>query len=79
MFLKPIAKKELLEHLKNIKRTASPGPDDIQPKVIKYIAESKLLPLHHILNLCLDGGIFPEAMRISRITAIHKKGDKKDF
>lgn len=43
---------------------------------LKYNADVILLPLTHLINLVLCTGIFPDCLKMSKITPVFKKGNK---
>lgn len=63
---------DIFKIIKNMKNTNSVGYDEISTKVIKSVDEIIALILCHIINLCIDSGIFPE-----RLKPIIIKQDKK--
>ena len=56
-----------------MKSDTSPGVDDVDIKVIKYVICLICEPLSLIFNNCISTGIFPSKMKIARVTPIHKK------
>jgi len=44
--------------------------------LIKHCSEYIAKPLKHVFNLSVKFGIFPDAMKIAKITPLFKKGDK---
>ena len=68
---------ETLRIIKNIKTSLSKGHDDILSELSKLIADdiSKCITL--ITNQSLHSGIFPDKLKIVKVTPIHKKGDSK--
>ena len=69
---------ELEEGSNSLKPNKSPGFDDIS-SVVKFWARGILNPLKHIFNLLLETGIFPNAMKIARVSTIFKKGEEFFF
>ena len=52
---------------------------DIMPlKIFKAIMPHIIKPLTHVINLSLKTGVFPSFCKQTRITPIHKNGDKDD-
>ncbi|XP_069119010.1 uncharacterized protein [Argopecten irradians] len=73
-----ISELEVLNILKSLNPTKSPGADNIHPKVLKETADILKTPLCEIFNWSLKTGELPQYLEGSPITAIHKKGDKKN-
>ena len=46
-------------------------------KLVKFLAPEICIPLSHIFNLSLAGGVFPDYLKASRITPIHKGGSSE--
>jgi hypothetical protein len=66
----------LAKTLKN-KRTAQ--PDDIPECLVKHSIGLIKKPLTHIYNLSLSLGVFPENLKIAKVTPLHKKEDRHDM
>ena len=68
---------ETLRIIKIIKTSHSRGHDGISSELLKLIAGdiSKCITL--IINQSLHSGIFPDKLKIAKVTPIHKKGDSK--
>lgn len=64
-----------LEKLKTNKAT---GIDEISAKFLKLSAPVICKPLAVILNLSIKQGIYPDNLKIAKVTPIFKKGDKSD-
>ena len=79
MFTFPITQTEIKNVISTLKGKNSAGYDEIPETLIKHCSEYIAKPLTHIFNLSVKFGIFPEAMKIAKITPIHKKGDKQDI
>ena len=73
---KLITNHELNEALQTIKTKKSSGYDDVwSSDVIKYILPSVFETLRHIFNLLIEKGIFPDQLKIVKVTLLFKKGD----
>ena len=68
---------DTLRIIKNIKMSHSKGYDGISTEHLKLINKdiSKCLTL--IINQSLNSGIFPDKLKIAKVTPIYKKGDKQ--
>ena len=61
---------ELEEAFSILKSNKNPGFDDISSSVVKFYANGTFNPLKHIFNLSLQTGIFPNGMKIARVSPI---------
>ena len=65
-----IQDQELEEPFNSLKPNKSPEYDNISSSVVKFCASGILNPLKHIFNLSLQTGIFPNGMKIARVSPI---------
>ena len=72
---KPVADDELNEAIKFLKSKKSSGCDEISSDVFKHISPLIFDPLKYIFNLSLEKGIFPDQLKIAKMTLLFKKGD----
>jgi hypothetical protein len=63
--------------LKDLKIFKSPGPDSIHPRVLKETKDTIATPLAIIFNASLQEGKLPETWKTAIVSAIFKKGDRK--
>ena len=68
--------KELEESLNSLKSNKSQGFDDISSYVVNFCIGGIFHPLKHIFNFSLRMGIFPNGMKIARVSPIFKKDMK---
>ena len=54
----------------------SSGYDDISTKLLKEVKHEIVEPLTYVINQSLACGIFPDHLKIAKITPIYKKGNK---
>ena len=72
----PISNEEILDiitHLDN----KSTGPQSIPIYLLKLVADLILIPLSNIISNSFVTGVFPDALKISKVIPIHK-GDSAD-
>ena len=62
-----------------MKNDTSPGVDDVDIKVIKYVICLICEPISLIFYNCISTGIFPSKMKIARVTPIQKNGSRLDI
>ena len=72
--IQPVDVKKKLEKL-NISK--SPGPDSIHPRILKELSSTISLPLAILFNNTVKQSCIPMEWKEGQITAIYKKGDKK--
>ena len=63
---------QVLKSLNNIKTKKATHPSDIPSKIVKEFAVELTEPLSHIVNVCLQTGIFPDVWKQSSVTPIPK-------
>jgi hypothetical protein len=79
MFVSPITEIEVKDVIGKLKGKHSAGYDEIPEVLVKHYSEYIVKPLTHVFNLSVKCGIFPDAMKIAKITPLFKKGDKQDI
>ena len=65
---------EIVDIIKGFQSKTSSDIDGISMKLLKAVAIEISSPLAHIFNLSLKKGIFPSALKLSRVVPIHKAG-----
>ena len=74
-----LSKEDILQKLLKLNANRLPGPDNLQPRVIKELAPVLVDPLFIIFELSLKLGKIPSAWKLATVTAIFKnKGNKRD-
>lgn len=76
--LAPIEDNELDKILASFENKFSVGYDDIPMPILKSSKLYLIKPLAHIINSSFVCGIFPDKLKISRVKAVFKKGNKTD-
>ena len=74
-----ITEEEVLEMLNGLEEHKASGLDNIPASLIKPVASHIVVPLTHIFNMSVMFGSFPQEWKLSRVTPIHKGGDKNDM
>ena len=72
----PLADDEIKNAFISLKSNKSPGFDEISPNVIKFVVDILIEPIKHVFDLSLKNGIFPEQLKVARVTPIFKSGEK---
>ena len=63
--------------LKKIKASKAPGLDKISGKLLIAAAGDSIIePLMYLFNLVLNTGIFPDDMKLAKVTPIYKSGER---
>ena len=63
--------------LKGLNSSKSPGPDGIHPRVLKELSDTLTTPLTILFKASADQKIVPEEWKTATVSAIYKKGNKK--
>ena len=66
---------DIISIIDGLKNKNSCGHDNIYTKLLKRIYPAIIKPLVLIINQSLTQGIYPDSLKISKITQIYKKGD----
>ena len=71
-------KKEIQEIISNFDNKSS-GINSIPLKIIKLIKEPIVENLCNIYNVTFTIGIFPDSLKIGKVTPVYKKGSKLEY
>ena len=55
------------------------GHDDISYNVVSICFGELCIPLKHIFNLSFENGIFPDSLKIAKLTSAYKSGDSSSL
>jgi hypothetical protein len=72
----PICYEDTEKIINNLKSKTSVGVDEISTKLLKEIKNEIINPITLIVNQSLSTGIFPDLLKIGKISPIFKKDDK---
>ena len=67
---------EVKEALRSLKPSKSSGYDNISSNVLNETSDILFTPLKYIFNLSLQQGIFPENLKITKVSPIYKKDEE---
>ena len=73
---KPLSGKEFKEAFFTLKTNKSPGYDNLHVNIIRSMYHELKIPLMNIFSQSLSTGIFPEKMKIAKVSPIFKNGKK---
>ena len=76
IFLAPTSETEVIRIVNKLKSKSSSGLDGISNVLLKAIIKDISSPLTTIFNKSLNEGIFPEQMKIAKVTPQYKAKDK---
>lgn len=79
LYLYPVHNNEVLNAINELKNTTSCGYDGFSTNIIKSNCRQLCGPLTHLINISFSSGIFPDALKISKVITLHKKGNAKDI
>ena len=71
-FLFPTGEEEVTNLIRSLKPKTSSGHDNISPKIFKQLFLGIIKPCVHIINLSLQTGIVPDAMKLAKVVPIFK-------
>ena len=69
----------VLSIIDSLKPKTSSGMDEISNKTLKVLKNEIAAPLTVIINQMLYTGIFPDALKVSKVIPLYKKDDKQLF
>lgn len=76
--LQPTNIKEVKNIIDNLNTNTSTGVDGVSTKVIKCISPVLVEDLTKCINKCIEEGSFPDTLKIAKVSAIYKAGNKID-
>ena len=71
-----LANDEVKEALRSLKPNKSPRYDNISSNVVNETSDIFFTPLKYIFNLSLQQGIFPEKLKIAKVSPIYNKDEE---
>lgn len=79
MYLSPTNPIDITRIIMTLKNTSSTGYDEICTKVLKYVVHNISVVISYIVNLCIEFGTYPNALKTSIIKPLFKKEDKENM
>ncbi|XP_050509197.1 uncharacterized protein LOC114345645 [Diabrotica virgifera virgifera] len=72
---RPVVEDEISQIIKSLNNSNCKDVHEINSKILKETHQIVLTPFTHLINLILSTGVFPEALKYSKVLPIYKKGD----
>ena len=66
---------ELRDPFFSLKLSKCPGYDEISFNVVKKCFSELCEPLKHVFNISIETGVFPNKLKIARVSPVYKAGD----
>ena len=79
MQYKSVSINELRDAFFSLKLNKSPGYDEISFKVVTKCFSELCEPLKHVFNFPIETGVFPDKLKIARVSPVYKAGDSSDL
>ena len=76
---KSVSINELRDAFFSLKLNKSPGYDEISFNVVKKCFSELCEPLKYVFNLSIETGVFPDKLKIARVSPVYKAGDIGDL
>ena len=73
-----ISREVVRKEIDRLKKTKSPGLDDIFPRILREGREELVEPIAMIFRKSLDTGVVPRLWRQANVVPIFKKGNKAE-
>lgn len=74
----PTTTDEISKIINNLNNNTSAGIDGINSKCIKCVKKHIIDELTQCVNNCLKSGVFPDSLKIAKVSPIYKAGSKSD-
>ena len=76
--ISPIEEDQVFKLLSKLNISKASGIDTLCPRLLKLAAPMIYKPLCHLINVSIETGMFPDELKIGKLTPIFKKGNKCD-
>ena len=76
---KSVSTNELRDAFFPLKLNKSPGYDEVSFNVVKKCFSELCEPLKNIFSLSIETGVFPDKLKIARVSPVYKAGDIGDL
>lgn len=79
IFLRPASEQEVVVEIRNMDAKKSSGPDGIPAKFVKDHHRTFSILIRDVFNEAISTGVFPDCLKVARVTPFHKSGSKTDI
>ena len=69
---------EVFSMLRKLNVNKSAGTDSLGPRILKLAAPVIAKPITHLINMSIKEGVFPDDLKMAKVTPIYKKGERSD-
>ena len=76
LFIWPCTKEKIIEIISNFKPKKSAGPNSIQTKIRRLLADDIFEHLSIIFNTTFTPGVFLKKLKVAKVISIHNKASK---
>ncbi|CAH2107280.1 unnamed protein product [Euphydryas editha] len=76
--IKPCTRDEVSKIIQNLNNNTSTGIDKVTTKAVKCLKDVIAERLVKCINLCLSDGIFPDTIKLVKVSPLYKSGNKTD-
>ena len=77
MYFTPTGPDEVIKIIQSFKTKKSTGDDGISMHLLKQ--QSCCLPITNLINVSLEQGIVPDAMKLAKVISIYKEKSRESF
>ena len=78
-FLGPTVPEEISKIIDSLDSSKSTGPNGIPVFLLKKLKDFFSIWLSKLVNLCFETGVFPDILKLAKITPLHKKESKLEY
>ena len=78
-FLGPTVPDEISKIIDSLDSTKSTGPNGIPVFLLKSFKDFFSIWLSKLVNLCFETGVFPDILKLAKVTPLHKKESKLEY
>ncbi len=71
-----VNQQQILQIVRSLKSSKSPGLDEISPRLIKDAADKLVVPLTMLINSSLQSGTFPTCEKQAKVLPVYKSNEK---
>ena len=76
LFIKPVIDEDIIREINLLDNSKCDDTYDISVKILK-LSKNVIAPtLCYLINNCINKGVFPSALKIAKVLAIYKGGDR---